>query len=68
MIRSSRRESTTKAFAQVLAMIANPQPFAPHRADPVGDAEESLFESVTEFCTALEIYAARTAQMRKFGH
>jgi hypothetical protein len=66
MIRSSRRESRTKAVAEVLAMIVNANPFATHRGHPVLDAEESLFESATEFCAALEIYAARTA--RKVKH
>ena len=67
MIRSSRRESRTKAVAEVLAMIANAHPFATHRGHPVLDAEESLFESATEFCAALEIYA-RSAQTKKFKH
>jgi hypothetical protein len=67
MIRSSRREGRTKTMAEVLAMIANAHPFAPHRAHPVVDAEESLFESATEFCAALEIYA-RAAQIKKFKH
>jgi hypothetical protein len=67
MIRSSRRESRTKAFAEVLAMIANARPFGPHREHPSVDAEESLFESATEFCAALEIYA-RAAQTKKFRH
>jgi hypothetical protein len=66
MIRSSRRESRTKAFAEMLAIIANAHPFVPHRAHTSHDAEESLFESATEFCAALEIYAARTA--RKVKH
>jgi hypothetical protein len=65
MIRSSRREGRTKAMAEVLAIIANARPFAPHRAHP--DAEESFFESATEFCAALEIYA-RAAQIKKFKH
>jgi hypothetical protein len=68
MIRSSRRESRTRARAEVLAMIATAQPFAPHRAYSVLDAEESLFESATEFCAALELYAARAAQMRRFKY
>jgi hypothetical protein len=67
MIRSSRRESRTKAFAEVLAMIANTNPFGPGRAHRALDVEESLFESATEFCAALEIYA-RAAQMRKSRH
>jgi hypothetical protein len=67
MIRSSRRACRTKAVAEVLAMIANAHPFAPHRAHTSHDAEESLFESATEFCAALEIYA-RAAQIKKFKH
>jgi len=53
-------------MAEALAMIANAQPFAPHRAHPVLDAEESLFETATEFCAALQIYAARAVQIKKF--
>jgi hypothetical protein len=67
MIRSSRRESRTKAVAEVLAMIANANPFVPGRAHTSHDAEESLFESATEFCAALEVYA-RAAQTKKFRH
>ncbi len=55
-------------MAEVLAMIANVRPFAPHRARALLDAEESLFESATEFCAALEKYAARAAQIKKFNH
>jgi hypothetical protein len=68
MIRSSRRESKTKAVAEVLALIANANPFVPDRAHHALDAEESLFESATEFCAALEKYAAHTAQIKKFRH
>jgi len=68
MIRSSRRACRTKAVAEVLAMIANVSPFVPYRAHHALDVEESLFESATEFCAALEVYAARTAQLRKFKH
>jgi alkylhydroperoxidase family enzyme len=68
MIRSSRREGRTKAMAEVLAMLATAQPFDPHRAHPASGAEESLFESATEFCAALELYAARATQMTKFKY
>jgi hypothetical protein len=68
MIRSSRRACRTKAVAEVLAMIANTNQFGPGRARHALDVRESLFESATEFCAALEIYAARTAQLRKSKH
>jgi hypothetical protein len=68
MIRSSRRACRTKAVAEVLAMIANANPFVPGRAHHALDVEESLFENATEFCAALEIYAARAAQIKKFKH
>jgi hypothetical protein len=63
MLRSSRRESRTKAIAQVLALIANTRPqHTPHW--PYLDDEESIYEDATEFCAALEQYAARTAYAR----
>jgi len=55
-------------MAEVLAMLATAQPFDPHRAHPASGAEESLFESATEFCAALELYAARATQMTKFKY
>jgi hypothetical protein len=72
MLYSSRRNRKTKAIAEMLAMIASARPLTPHRAD-AADAEESLGESVAEFCAALEHYAARAAyaravQTRKLHH
>jgi hypothetical protein len=55
-----------KAFAEVLAMIADAQhPFAPHRLLPIRDADDWLSQSATEFCTALDFYAKRAAPKRK---
>jgi hypothetical protein len=73
MLYSSRRNRKTKAIAEVLAMIASARQLAPHRLDATADAEESLYGSATEFCAALEQYAARAAyaraaQMRKVHH
>ena len=43
MIHSSRRDSKTKAIAEVLAMIADAHPeFAPHHPRPVCETEEWL--------------------------
>ncbi len=64
MLFSSRRNSKTRVIAEVLAMIASARELAPHRLDAAADAEESLYESATEFCAALEQYAARKAQRR----
>ena len=63
MIHSSRRDSKTKAIAEVLAMIADAHPeFAPHRPRPVHVTDECLWESATEFCAALDHYAGRTTE------
>ena len=44
MIHSSRRDSKTKAIAEVLAMIADAHPeFAPHHPRPVCETEEWLW-------------------------
>ncbi|MCI0599842.1 MAG: hypothetical protein L0Y50_11900 [Beijerinckiaceae bacterium] len=69
MIYSSRRARRTRAMAEALAMIANAHaPLAPHRPHPDPDGEESLFESATEFCAALENYAKRATQMKRLNH
>jgi hypothetical protein len=68
MLYSSRRNRKTKAIAEVLAMIASARQLAPHRLDATVDADESLCESATEFCAALEQYAAHAAQLRKANH
>lgn len=68
MLYSSRRGRRTKAMAEMLAMIASARPLTPHRADAAAYAEESLYESATEFCAALEQYAARAAQLKKLHH
>jgi hypothetical protein len=68
MLYSSRRNRKTKAIAEVLAMIASARQLAPHRLDATADAEESLYGSATEFCAALEQYAAHAAQLRKVNH
>jgi hypothetical protein len=41
-------------------------PLAPHRARPVLEAEEWLFESATEFIEALEKYYAEGATLEVF--
>jgi hypothetical protein len=68
MIYSSRRNSKTKEIAEVLAMIASARQPIPNRVDATANAEESLYESATEFCAALEHYAARASQTRKVRH
>jgi hypothetical protein len=57
MIHSSRRDRKTKAFAEVLAMIAAAQ-LAPDRPLPVRETDERLEESATEFSAALDRYSA----------
>jgi hypothetical protein len=61
MIHSSRRrESETKAIAEVLAMIADAHPeLAPHHPRPVRETDEWIWESAAEFCAALDRYAGR---------
>jgi len=66
MIHSLRRDRKAKAIAEVLAMIADAHPpRAPHRPRPVLEADEWLFESATEFFTALEKCAERAKQIKK---
>ena len=62
MINSSRRDRKTKAIAEVLAMIADAHP-AP--LSPRPETEEWLWQSATEFCAALELYAARAMQIKR---
>jgi hypothetical protein len=64
MIDSSRRDRKTKAIAEVLAMIADAHPpLAP--LSPRPETEEWLWESATEFCAALELYAERAMQIKR---
>ena len=66
MIRSSRRDRKTKAFAEALAMIADAHPeFDPRRLRPLGEIDEWLWESATEFCAALDHYAGRTMEIKR---
>jgi hypothetical protein len=69
MIHSSHRARKTKAIAEVLAMIADahaePAPYHPH---PCRETDEWLWESATEFCAALDRYAARAAQIKRKHH
>jgi hypothetical protein len=63
MIPSSRRDRRAKAFAEVLAMIANAHsPPAPNRT--LLEADEWLFETATEFCAALEKYVERATRIK----
>ena len=63
MINLSRRNRKAKAFAEVLAMIADTQPeLAPQRS--VRETDEWLWESATEFCAALDRYAGHALQMK----
>jgi hypothetical protein len=64
MIHSSRRDRKTKAIAEALAMIGDAHPeLDPHRPRPVRETDEWLWESVTEFCAALDRYAGRTMEL-----
>ena len=66
MIHSSRRVGRTKAIAEVLAMIADAHPeIAPHHPRPVHESGEWLWESATEFCTALDRYAEQAARLNR---
>ena len=67
MIHSSHRNPKTKAIAEVLAMIADAHPdLAAQHPRPVPlflfsrhpETGEWLWESATEFCAALDRYAA----------
>ena len=64
MINSSRRDRKTKAIAEVLAMIADAHPPLASLS-PRPETEEWLWESATEFCAALELYAERAMQIKR---
>ena len=66
MIHSSRRDRKTKAIAEALAMIADVHPeLVPHRPRPVRETDEWLWESVTEFCAAMDRYAERAMEIKR---
>jgi hypothetical protein len=66
VIRSSHRDRKTKAIAEALAMIADAHPeFDPQRPRPVRETDEWLWESATEFCTALDHYSGRTMEIKR---
>jgi hypothetical protein len=66
MIHSSHRDRKTKAIAEALAMIPDVHPeLVPHRPRPVRETDEWLWESVTEFCAAMDRYAERAMEIKK---
>jgi hypothetical protein len=66
MIHSSRLDRKTKVVAQVLAMIAGAhRELEPYRPSPVRETDEWLWESATEFCTALDRYAERAIEIKR---
>ena len=65
MIHSSHRDRKTKAIAEALAMIPDVRrELVPHRPRPVRETDEWLWESVTEFCAAMDRYAERAMEIR----
>jgi hypothetical protein len=69
MIPSSRRDRKTKAMAEMLAMMVEPlPPGALHRPCPVRETEEGMWESVTDFCAALDRYAGRAKPIKRAPH
>ena len=66
MIHASRWDRKTKAIAEALAMLADAHPeLVPHRPRPVRDTDEWLWESATEFCTALDRYAGSAMEIKR---
>ena len=66
MIHSSRRDRKVKAIAEALAMLSDAHPeLVVHRPRPVGETDEWLWESVTEFCAAMDRYAGRTMEIKR---
>jgi hypothetical protein len=66
MIHSSRRDRKAKAIAEALAMLADAHPeLDPHRPRPVRETDEWLWESATEFCTALDRYAGGAMEIKR---
>ncbi|MBO0733574.1 MAG: hypothetical protein J2P49_04510 [Methylocapsa sp.] len=59
MVRSLRRGQKTKAVAEVLAMIADEHLLAPKRPRAALDGDDTLYDNISEFCAALELYASR---------
>src|ERR1700674_2136895 len=53
-------------IAEVLAMIPDVHPeLVPHRPRPVRETDEWLWESATEFCTALDRYAGGAMEIKR---
>jgi len=66
MINSSRRDRNAKAIAEVLAMTADAHPeLASNDPRAVRESDEWLWESATEFCAALDLYAERAMQIKR---
>jgi hypothetical protein len=60
MIPSTRRDRKTRAIAEVLAMMADVyEQCERQNPPPVGETVKWLGESATEFCTAVDLDAAR---------
>ena len=69
MIHSSHQGRKAKAIAEVLAMIADTHPeLTSQHPRPVRDLDEWLWESATEFCAALDLYAGRVMQVKRENH
>jgi hypothetical protein len=66
MIRSSRRDRSVKAFAEVLAMIASAQhPPTLHGPLPAHETDDWLSEAATKFCAALDAYAKHAMHKKR---
>jgi hypothetical protein len=66
MIRSSHQSRKDKAIAEVLAMIADTHPeLASQHPQPIRESDEWLWEDATEFCAALDFYAAHSCRARR---
>ena len=66
MIHSSSRDRKAKAIAEMLAMIADAHPeLAPNDPRARRESDEWLWESATEFCAALDLYAERAMQIKR---
>jgi hypothetical protein len=69
MIPSSRRDRKTKAMAEMLAMMVEPHPPGTiHSSCSVRETDEWMWESVTDFCAALDRYAGRAKHIKRASH
>jgi hypothetical protein len=61
--------SQDQAMAEMLAMMVEPHPPGTiHSSCSVRETDERMWESVTDFCAALDRYAGRAKHIKRASH